>query len=210
MKKKIGGDALEKSSLTPSEREQVADIIVNTFEDKIHYVWIMTSDKAKAKRLIAKHFNEDQLIVVRDQGKIQGILSYESRDQPNFLPIPWQSFRQEFGFFPSLIRSLGYYIYKHSQSKAQARDWHIDLLAVHSQARGQGIGSQLLQKASQAAKADHKQQVILEVVNSNPRGKKFYEQNGFETSDHQTIPRLFQPFTKAANFNSFYIMKKRV
>lgn len=201
---------MENSSLTASEREQVAAIIVDAFADKIHYVWIMTRDKTKAKRLIAKHFNEDQLIVSRSQGKIQAILSYESQEQPNFLPIPWQSFRQEFGFFPSLIRCLGYYIYKHSQSPAQTKDWHIDLLAVASQARGQGLGSQLLQKASQAAKANHKNQLILEVVNTNQRGKKFYQENGFQTLKHQDVPLLFRPFTKAANFSSYYVMKKRV
>ncbi|KAA9301161.1 MULTISPECIES: GNAT family N-acetyltransferase [Aerococcus] len=201
---------MENSSLTASEREQVAAIIVDAFEDKIHYVWIMTSDRAKAKRLIAKHFNEDQLIVSRNQGKIQGILSYESQDKPNFLPIPWHSFRQEFSFFPSLIRSLGYFIYKHSQSQVHAKDWHIDLLAVASEARGQGLGRQLLQKASQAAKANHKKQLILEVVNSNQRGKKFYEENGFQTLKHQDVPLLFRPFTKAAKFTSYYVMKKRV
>lgn len=196
--------------LNSKDKQDIAHILVNTFNEKIENIWIMTSDKEKAKRLIQNHLNSNQCFVERMDGKVVGVCSVETKEASSFVDIPRESFQNEFGTVQGIMRFLAYQIYKASQGSFSEKMIHIDLLAVDPSTRGKGIGKSLLNKVEILANRIGKSQLVLEVVDSNPKAKSLYEKQGFETYKYEKMNPLFNQFTKRAGFSGFYSMNKEI
>jgi ribosomal protein S18 acetylase RimI-like enzyme len=84
---------------------------------------------------------------------------------------------------------------------------HLDTLAVHPDARGQGIGTQLIQAVEALAQSEGKGRVTLEVEDINPRARRLYEQLGFVEDKFEKLP---WPWSKAFAFAGSYVMRKDV
>lgn len=196
--------------LNNKEKLEIARILVDTFREKIAYIWIMTSDREKAIRIIQNHLNSTQCFVERINEKIVGVCSIETKESAPFIDIPRQTFLNEFGLVGGTWRFLTYQIYKASQGAISEDMIHIDLLAVDSSARGKGIGKILLHKVEILANRIRKNQLMLEVIDSNPKAKSLYERQGFKTYKYEKMNPLFKQFTKRAGFNGFFTMLKEV
>ncbi|MDF7626828.1 GNAT family N-acetyltransferase [Lactobacillaceae bacterium L1_55_11] len=64
--------------------------------------------------------------------------------------------------------------------EGQGEEWYLDSIVVSDQARGQGVGGQLLNYAAQAAGQAGFKTIGLNVDDLNPRAKKLYLAQGFE------------------------------
>lgn len=67
---------------------------------------------------------------------------------------------------------------------SQAAAWRLETLGVHPDARGRGLGGDLIAAALQAARAHGAAAVALET--SDPRNVALYERHSFEIRKHQT------------------------
>jgi GNAT superfamily N-acetyltransferase len=87
-----------------------------------------------------------------------------------------------------------------------AGDSYLGLMMVRSTARGSGAGAQLLAHMEQAAQARGAAQMFLAVLDANPRGRVFWERQGFGVTDHhgtvtlgrktQGVKRFVKPLTR--------------
>jgi GNAT superfamily N-acetyltransferase len=67
------------------------------------------------------------------------------------------------------------------------RDAYIGLMLLAQEARGRGLGRAFLRHAEQAARERGATRLLLAVLEANPRGRAFWESEGFGT------PRVYPP-----------------
>lgn len=72
----------------------------------------------------------------------------------------------------------------HTSEASPAAVWRLETLGVHPDARGRGLGGDLIAAALRAARAHGAAAVALET--SDPRNVALYERHGFEIRKHQT------------------------
>lgn len=94
---------------------------------------------------------------------------------------------QELGFFRGLWACL---IFSLFERKPKAGELVMDGIAVDSAFRGQGIGSELLEKIIHYAAEMGFDTVRLDVIDSNPRARKLYESKGFVAVNSESFPYL--------------------
>jgi ribosomal protein S18 acetylase RimI-like enzyme len=82
----------------------------------------------------------------------------------------------------------------------------MDGIAVSSEARGMGLGTQLLAAVCREAENRGLGEVRLDVIDSNPRARAIYERQGFVA---QSVSRL-GPFSSVFGFSSATSMLRRV
>ena len=76
------------------------------------------------------------------------------------------------------------------ERKATFKELIMDGIVVHSDARGKGVGSNLLKEVAKYAK-DHKfSSVRLDVIDINPKAKILYERMGFKSVKIESYPYL--------------------
>lgn len=61
----------------------------------------------------------------------------------------------------------------------EPRDAYIGSLILGADARGRGLGAALLRHIETAARARHAPRLLLAVLDANPRGRAFWEREGF-------------------------------
>ena len=73
-------------------------------------------------------------------------------------------------------------------------EMYVEALAVSAGYRGQGIGTALLERAIELARAEGLASVVLDVVDTNPGARRLYERAGFRAvavSRYPLTGRLF-------------------
>lgn len=193
-----------------TQKEKTAEIFYEAFYLKVRYTWIMTKDRSQAIRIMADHMRSDQVLVSEVNNDIAGAASVETTEKPMFIDIPFKSFIKEFGALGGGLRYLAFLIEKNEQRNLSKNDVHLDMIAVSREARGQGVGKQLLDLVDRYARVHDKENVVLEVVDSNPEAKSLYENFGYHTAAYEHMNLLFRQFTKRADFAGMYRMKKRM
>lgn len=186
----------------------IATIIVESFELKINYLWIRTKQTDKAIQVIAKTINTDQVLVERQDGEIIGIATYQTKAKPLAIDISLPVFAAEFGKLRGLSKFICYKFYKFAQVKLTDEFLHLDLIAVAAAHRGQGVGHKILAQVDEKALDLNKAYVELEVVGSNPKAKRLYNEYGFVDVRHQKMNLCYDLFTKKAGFSDIYILRK--
>ena len=63
----------------------------------------------------------------------------------------------------------------------------MDGICVDETARGQGIGSLLLDAITDEARSQGLRFVRLDVIDANPRAKALYERKGFKSGENPTV-----------------------
>lgn len=82
----------------------------------------------------------------------------------------------------------------------------MDGIVVDAEARGQGLGTCLLDAIKSRAKADGNSCVRLDVIDSNPRARALYERQGFAATGTQSLG----PFAPLFGFRSATTMTFRI
>ena len=84
---------------------------------------------------------------------------------------------------------------------------HLDTLAVRSDARGRGIGAQLMRVLDAVAHSEDKRQITLDLEDTNSRARHLYERLGFRESGFKRLP---WPWRKAFRFSGSYRRLKEI
>ena len=129
---------------------------------------------ACAERLLRESLCADRMIVALRHGRLLGVAGFDHEGRGAFMP-DFASMWRIFGFSGPL-RLLGMALLERGKSPDVLL---MDGLAVVEQARGQGIGSLLLQAVEDHARALGKQAVRLDVIDTNPGARRLYERLGY-------------------------------
>jgi ribosomal protein S18 acetylase RimI-like enzyme len=131
-------------------------------------------------------------------GQVVGLIGLQYGNK-NFIEFTYSDLRKYFNPFRSFFN---YSILKFSSPNLRSDVLRIDSVAVDSSYRSLGIGTKLISRVFEFAKARGFREVVLEVINTNPRAKELYERLGFK---QKKITRYYF-LTRSAGFSSEYIM----
>lgn len=172
-----------QTGLSYAHRWDAARIYFEAFQQKLRPLY---GAKEKLLAIFARDVHPEQAIVALEGGTLVGLAGLQIKQRP-FLEPRWQTFVDEYGLLPALVR---YPLVNTMEHTAGDGELLLDSLSVAASARGRGIGSLLLQAILQFASQYGFRSVGLDVVDTNPRARALYERHGFTVKSIQSYPYL--------------------
>jgi ribosomal protein S18 acetylase RimI-like enzyme len=188
-----------QNGLPEQHRNQAAVIYYEAFSRKLV---MLAVSRQKLTALLARLFNSQRAIIALTHEQCVGVVGLHY-DQQFFTRTQLRIFTEELGW----LRGLPGYLMFHAFEPAPRQDHlRIECLAVAPEARGKGIGSQLLSAVYTLAKKEGKTSVSLEVVDTNPDARRLYERQGFRVTRTMYYPYL----SRIAGFSVAYVMVRPI
>ena len=131
----------------------------------------------QVRRLLSAGFNLDFMMGAMATGELLGIAGFQSQAGV-FTLVGWRNSLRALGWLrgPFAWLVLNWF----ARETTPAEHLRIAALAVTAEARGQGIGSALLEAVCDKARREGYRAVRLEVVDTNTNARRLYERVGFE------------------------------
>lgn len=177
------------------QKSEVLRIFYEAFEQKIT---AFIKSKKKAISIYEKSLNTDRIILAVEDKKITGMAGLHYDDK-NFTDINYDTLKR---YYSPLKSFFMYWGLRLMTPKVQKETVRIDSIAVDKSCRGRGIGTKLIEAVIEFARQNSYGQVLLEVVDTNPKAKVLYERMGFKVKKKVN----FYFLTRSAGFSSEYIM----
>ncbi|MEJ2051318.1 MAG: GNAT family N-acetyltransferase [Calditrichota bacterium] len=127
--------------------------------------------------MIADNISADRIIVALIGDEIVGIAGLKY-DGTGFFSPGRRGFIKRYGPLLGRVRTA---LWTSVQTIPRPHQLLLDGLGVRAELRCQGIGSSLLEAVDRRARELDKTEVILEVVDTNPRARALYERFGYRT-----------------------------
>ena len=186
-------------SINKNQRIRAIEIFYDAFEQKIR---ALIKSKEKALAIYNRSLKNDQVFYALLDGNVVGLIGLHYKNK-TFLEFKYRDLRK---YFNPLRSYFIYRIFKLTSPKIKDDALRIDSIAVDKSFRSLGIGSQLINKVFEFAKNEGFREVVLEVVNTNPKAKELYDRIGFK---EEKIVRYYF-LTRSAGFSSEYIMSYKL
>lgn len=119
--------------------------------------------------------------------QLVGIAGFQTAEGSLTGGISYADLVKRLGFFKGSRAALLFILY---ERRPEPGELVMDGIAVHPDARGQGVGSTLLTEIRQYASRYDYERIRLDVVDTNPRAKKLYERIGFRVTKTEQFPLL--------------------
>ena len=185
--------------IPPAMQWQAASIYYAAFERKL--TPILGADRDRVIALLeAALVGDCAFAAVRDD-QLLGLLGFHHGKQ-QLINIGLGTLLKQFGLLKGLWRALIGMILSRQPA---AGELLMDGIAVHPDARGQGVGTRLFDALFAFAQAEGYSTIRLDVVNSNPRAQQLYERLGFVAVKTESVP-----FLKGMGFTASTTMQRTV
>ena len=186
-------------SINKNQRVRAIEIFYDAFEQKIR---ALIKSKEKALAIYNRSLKNDQVFYAFLDGNIVGLIGLHYKNKP-FLEFKYRDLRK---YFNPLQSYFIYRIYKLTSPKIKDDVLRIDSIAVDKSFRSLGIGTQLINNVLEFAKNKGFKEVVLEVINTNPKAKELYGRMGFK---EEKIVRYYF-LARSAGFSSEYVMSYKL
>lgn len=154
------------------QRERVVEMFWEAFGRKLRPGFV---DEVTGRAVLFATLRSDRMIVASRSAEVLGICGYH-QDGIGSIDLSWANVKGVISL-PSFIRAI--LVLSIISTSDRAGALVLDGIAVHSAARGQGIGTALLKAASKKAAKAGEGVLRLAVVDSNPKARLLYEREGF-------------------------------
>ncbi|MDQ2066307.1 GNAT family N-acetyltransferase [Xinfangfangia sp. CPCC 101601] len=155
------------------QRATVAALYWEAFGGKLGKVF---GPDARALRYITQIMRPDHCCVAIDpSGRVLGVAGFKT-PEGGFVNGTSAQMQAVYGWFGARWRGFALWLLAH---EVDNENFLIDGIAVTRAARGQGIGTALLEALCQEGQARGYASIRLEVIDSNWRAKALYERQGF-------------------------------
>ena len=179
--------------------DSAVEIFYEAFERKIA---ALMKPKKSAIKVHRSAFKPEMAFYAESKGSIVGLAGLNYRNK-SFLEFNYSDLRKAFNPFKCIFY---FFIFKFSKPKIKKDVVRLEALAVDKTCRSKGVGTLLIKKVFNFARDNGFKEVLLEVVDTNPRAKVLYERLGFI----QKKKVKFYFFTRKAGFSSEYVMSRSV
>jgi ribosomal protein S18 acetylase RimI-like enzyme len=182
------------------ERDAIATLYWAAFGPKLNSA---LGPETKALRFVAAALRADHAFVARDgAGRILGVAGFRTADGA-LVGGTVADMARVYGWL-SALRRVGVL-------SLLARDTEnvrflLDGIAVAERARGQGVGSRLLEAVALEARLRGYAELRLDVIEGNDRARALYERRGFAAVEEQSLGLLRHVF----GFRSSTVMVRRL
>lgn len=137
--------------------------------------------------LLNSCFMSEYAIVAIYDGKLIGIAGFHTPNGSLTGGITYRHLISQLGFVKGNWAALIFSLY---ERKPTPGELVMDGIVVHSDFRGRGVGSRLLEEVVTHAKENEFNRVRLDVIDINPKAKKLYERKGFKAVKSEYFPYL--------------------
>jgi ribosomal protein S18 acetylase RimI-like enzyme len=169
-----------QEGLTSDMIDDAVRLFLSAFRDKLTPV---LGDDERMVALFKASVNLDSCLAASDQGRLVGLLAVKMAGQ-TFLDVNFATVRLLYGFFGAIPRTVMLKIMDHS---VQPNELYIEAVAVDEKARGEGIGTKLIEEVVRLAGNRAVERVTLEVINTNLRALQLYQRLGFSIRNRMRI-----------------------
>jgi ribosomal protein S18 acetylase RimI-like enzyme len=169
-----------QEGLTSDMIDDAVRLFLSAFRDKLTPV---LGDDERMVALFKASVNPDSCLAASDQGRLVGLLAVKVTGQ-TFLDVNFITVRSLYGFFGAVSRTVMLKIMDHS---VRPKELYVEAIAVDEKARGEGIGTKLIEEVVRLAGNRAMERVTLEVINTNPRALQLYQRLGFSISNRMRI-----------------------
>jgi len=160
---------------------RAAGIYHEAFQQKLQPI-LGTRDKATA--VLEESLNPDYAFVALDGESLVGLVGFHDA-QGQLVDIQYGTLLQHFGLLRGNWSAfLGILLSR----EPQPGEFLLDGIAVHADARGQGVGTRLFEAVFTHAAECGYAFIRLDVVDSNPRAQQLYERLGFVATKTEHVP----------------------
>ena len=177
-----------KFKVTPGfeegHRRQMAQLFWGAFEGKLHSA--LGRDARALQFLDAALQPKFAFSAVREDGRLLGGAGIKT-DAGGLLVAKRADLSAVYGFWGSIWRGA---ILELFERPLKPGTLQMDGIFVAADARGQGVGTALLDAVVWTAKMNRCQTVTLDVVNGNSRAQALYERYGFVAAGRQNVGLL--------------------
>jgi ribosomal protein S18 acetylase RimI-like enzyme len=157
-----------------SERERVGSLYWEAFRRKLRPAFL---NDATGLETIQAAVRPDRMLVARIAGEVAGVCGYNEQGA-GAADISWGALRTRLSLIASIRAVL---VLGVLSSRKRGDALVLDGICVHSDKRGRGVGTVLLDAAVEHAGSLGLKAVQLSVVDTNPRAEALYRRRGFQT-----------------------------
>lgn len=188
-----------EQGLPPELTEATARLFFAALGEKL--TPILGSD-ANAIAVVESSINPRSCLSVVENGELLGVLALKTASE-SFLNPNFEDLRSRYGFLSGSIKMMQLGLLEHSP---EPKELYIEAIAVAEQARGRGLGTQLVEEAIATASRQGLERITLQVVDTNPRALKLYERLGFQVEKQSSV----WPYNRLTGwtFNAFSFMAR--
>lgn len=157
-----------------AHRDTIAHLYWQAFGGKLGR--IMGPD-ARAEQFIASVLDPSHaLSAVSNEGAILGVAGFKTA-KGELVGGKWSDMRASYGTLGSVWRLGALALLERDVDNTR---FLVDGIFVAPEARGQGVGTRLLDGLALEARKRHYDKIRLDVINTNLRARTLYEREGFE------------------------------
>ncbi len=175
-----------RNGLPPDLRADAVRLYWLAFGEKLHHVM---GPEVLAHRFLTRVIRNDHAIVALQAGRLVGLVGFKT-PQGAFAGGGFSDLWAIYGI-GALWRGAALWLLGREVDNTR---FLLDGLCVDPDARGQGVGTALLDAISAEARARGYRAVRLDVVDTNPRARALYEREGFtvlRTAEMGLLRHLF-------------------
>ncbi len=156
-----------------ANRAKAASLYWEAFGKKLGFV---LGPKARALEFITAVLRSDHgICALDDKGQLLGVVGFKTRFGA-LVGGNFHDLRRTYGWAGATVRSV---LLAALERDIENDRFLMDGLFVAFEARGQGVGTALLDAVAEEARRRGFDQIRLDVVDTNPRAKALYVQKGF-------------------------------
>lgn len=149
----------------------------------------------KGRAFIARVLRPEFAFAERsDDGRLLGVAGFKTTNGA-FVGGHFSDLSAIYGTFSALWRGL---LLEFFERETEPGVLLMDGICVSAEARGQGIGTKLLNRIADHARATQHRAVRLDVIDTNPRARALYERVGFQAMGTTKMG----PFARVFGFSS--------
>ena len=126
-------------------------------------------------------------IVALSENKLIGIAGFHIPGGSFTGGTTYSELLSQLGFIKGNWAALIFSLYERNPEPGELV---MDGIAVHTDSRGKGVGSRLLEEIACYARDQEFKRVRLDVIDVNPKAKKLYERKGFKKAKTEYFPYL--------------------
>ena len=168
------------NEISEKYRNEAAELLFSALGDKLIPI---LDDTDKSKQFISSTFNTESCFTAIKDNNLLGILAFQTL-KSNLISPSYKDFTAIYGIIRGTIKAFKLSVLQH---KSKPHELYIEAIAVSQKARGQGIGTQLIESLFQYSQEENFKLITLEVINTNPMAQKLYENLGFRVIKKSNI-----------------------
>lgn len=180
------------------QQREAAEIYYEAFQHKLTPILGMPQ---QAKDILHTSMHTNNAFAAVQEGQLLGLVGFHHEGQ-HLVDVRFGALVKAFGMIGGSWRAMLGSLLARSPAPGELL---MDGIAVHPQARGQGVGTHLFAALFAFAVERAYKRIRLDVVNSNPRARQLYERLGFIAVSTASVP-----FMKPFGFTTVTTMTLRI